>query len=82
MELRYAESSLDNFQPSVIYMRCNWFDTQPAAARNFPGRVIKKERKKRRKGERERERKKTSRLVITRVLTFYFLDADTVTVLI
>ena len=65
-------------------MRCNWFDTQPAAARNFPGRVIKKERKKRRKGERERERerKKTSRLVITRVLTFYFLDADTVTVLI
>ena len=82
MELRYAESSLDNFQPSVIYMRCNWFDTQPAAARNFPGRVIKKERKKRRKGERERERKKTSRLVMTRVLTFYFLDADTVTVLI
>lgn len=82
MELRYAESSLDNFQPSVIYMRCNWFDTQPAAARNFPGRVIKKERKKRRKGEREKERKKTSRLVMTRVLTFYFLDADTVTVLI
>ena len=39
-------------------MRCNWFDTQPAAARNFPGRVIKKERKKRRKGERERERER------------------------
>lgn len=40
---------LDNFQPSVIYMRCNWFDTQPAAARNFPDRVIKKERKRERK---------------------------------
>lgn len=67
-----TRNPLDNFQPSVIYMRCNWFDTQPAAARNFPDRYK----------EREKERKKTSRLVMTRVLTFYFLDTDTITVLI